>query len=452
VSGPFLPDDWPVDTDSPEWSVDGDNLGGTTTELAGYDPGYPQGYGTTWPQAPPPPSEPTVVPERERWTILVRNKDRRPAAVVNDFSSATFVPRWSAVGYWQLTLPFNTLAAGELLQDQAGIIVLRDGEVMFSGFVDGDPAYENRYEDGRDMLTVNGSEDTGWLYWNVARPEPFSRTPDPSGHYATDAYWLREGICSSIFYELVNEQIGPSAIPEWKVPGLILAADKMVGGSVLVKARYGRLTDVMTRFGRESDPIIGFRIRQTDDLASGTIEFEAVESRDLTQDVVFSVPLNNLVSYTATQSIGGNYLIGAGDGTGTQRLIVERGNSAEIVQNGRRVAYAPHYDIDNKTELRTALIGDLAAQQSQTAAAFTVSTDSHFRYGRDFEVGDRVTVFVRGVQLTEVVGEVQLMFDEDNVTTEVRVGSAGAKLNPNELRLFSKIRELEGRVSPLERS
>jgi hypothetical protein len=113
------------------------------------------------------------------WQLFVRDENRNVVAEIDDYTKATLLIRVMDAsardtGKWTVELPRNCNAARKLLQRQAGIVAMRNGEVLLSGPVH---TRDRSFSDGRSMLVVSGPDDLTVLADRVAMPEPSVASP-----------------------------------------------------------------------------------------------------------------------------------------------------------------------------------------------------------------------------------------------------------------------------------
>lgn len=401
------------------------------------------------PPGPPDPVPPVTPPVHgtHQWVILARDANFTPQAAIEDYPTFTFVSRWNAVGTFVLPVPLDSLAIPALLANRAGIIVLCDGQVVFSGPI------RNRLRtnsSGVDQLVVSGVDDNFWLQARLAHPEPDQDAPDGSDHYAPNVYDTRTGICSTVLTEYVDVNLGPSAIPRRQVPTLTLNTDMVLGSTIEGNGRWQPLLELLQRKAIESDPTVTFQIRQ-----NGTaLEWSTSLPNDRTATVVFQAETGTLGDFDIERAGGeANFVFAAGAGAEADRLIAEAENGEDAIRWGLIEEFLDRRDIGGIATLRQAAVAEVAQQAGIFRTDLQVIDTAGLAWLTDYDLGDRVSVIVDGVRLTELVREVKVELgpgDLEKITPSV--SSPSRKASVRQQAMFAELRDLRARVSNLERN
>ncbi len=380
-----------------------------------------------------PPANPEPV-----WTLYARNSDLGREAQIDDFSSLDAVCRFNDVGTWELTLDRRAAAADALVQSGAGIEIRRDDFVIMTGPV---TRVKRDRSDRSNLLTVSGVDDNVWLARRLAHPQPASTAP-PYNSSADDA---RTGVGSTVIWEYVNVNLGPGAISPRELSVLTMATDPEVGSTVSGRARYDVLLELIQNLAVAAGDI-GFSITQVDD----GLVFEVFEPADKSDSIVFSEGFGNLSSFTYEQQAPEyTYVYGGGDGEGTARTIVEGQDSTAVAAWGR---------IEKLVDARQQDDGPSVAQQIQTALSenserltldITPVDTTNLKYGVHYQLGDRVSVVVDGVVITDLVLQVEISLTPSGPQRLTPV--LGTPGRSDLIALFSAVRDLASRTRNLER-
>lgn len=377
---------------------------------------------------------PLVRPYRPRWQLFVRDGDTLGrCAELDEYDGIQFVCRHNGVGTWELTVPLDHPAATCLLQPRAGIIIERDGEVVLSG--PRGARARRREAAGRASVTVSGWSDDVWLNRRVVL-DPTDGTADP-----------RTGVASTVMCDYLDAHVGPSAIYR-AVPGLTVAADPVLGGTVTAKGRRVNLLELLTRLARQADPRLGFRVRQSD----AALSAEVFEPNDVRASVVFSIEGGTVADWEyGDDPAEANLLWLGGEGTGASRLFSSIASSASIVDQGLIEQWVDHNDIDDPDDLYAAGEADLGEKTGTTRIEATPLNTDTLRWQRDWNLGDQVTVIVDGTKIVEQVREIAVELDPNgSESVAVRVGADGARLARQELGLMRRAAQAERRLRQLE--
>jgi hypothetical protein len=350
-----------------------------------------------------------------RWTVFVRDAARRRVLQVDDYQSLAMTRHFNGVGEWQLEA-HPASAAGLALVPGTGIVVLRDGEPWFSGPL---RPHRRSWGDQGSRAVFAGPDDMVYLRDRLAYPVP---TGPP---YTAAEHDVRTGACSTVLRGYVDANAGPGANPERRVPGLTLAADPLVGGTVTGRARFDGLLDLLQGLAVAGGDL-GFRVLQTE---AGVLSFEVFAPVDRTVTAVLSPMLGTLRGFEFhVDPPETNYVIVAGQGEGTARAFVERGDSASVLEWGRVESFRDRRDTAVADELYQAADEELAEKAQRAALAATPIDTEQVRYGVDYDLGDRVTVVVTRERSTTVSSPRDL---EPLVTMQDVVRAVRVRLTPD---------------------
>lgn len=365
--------------------------------------------------------------------VFLRDSSLRRTAQLEDFVNLTLVLRFAGVSSWTLVNRGPAIVTD-------GIVVVRDGVTLLSG-----PVTSDRRESRPDAVTqtLAGQDDTVWLRRTLALPVP-SGPP-----YTAAEYDDRSGSAETVMRGYVDANLGPSASPARRLPGLTMPADQGRGGNVRGRARFTVLLELLQSLALAGGDI-GFRIIQT---GPGALQFQPVIPADRTGTAVFSSEVGNLSGYDYSRSDSdADYVIVAGQGEGTLRTFVEGGDTAAIANRARRSeTFVDRRDTNDTAVLTQVRDERLMEQKARTSLSITPIDTAAVRYGVDYLLGDRVSVVVDGVRITDVVREVTLTLDAGQGERLMPVvGTPGAS-SPAVPDLFERMARQSRRVSTLER-
>lgn len=369
--------------------------------------------------------------------IIARDTALRRLGEIDDFRSLSMPLRFNRVSGWELVLD-ATSPGVELLTLTGGVIVERDGVTVLSGPVTGSVA---RAQGGRATVTFSGVDDTVWLERRLAAPVP-SGPP-----YTAAAYDTRSGIAETVMRAYVENNLGPSAVAARRLARFSVAADGLRGTSVNGSARFASLLELLQGLALAGGDL-GFRIVQSGE----ALLFEVYQPADKTATAIFSVDFGNLLGYEFQQTVpAANYVYVAGGGEGTARTFVEGGDTASISTYQRFEVFRDRRDTTDTVTLEQQRAETLDELQAKTALSIEPIDTDAVTYGRDYNLGDRVTVVIDGVAVQDVVREVLLTVTADagEVLRPV-LGTPGAS-SPQVPDLFDSVRRTARRVSFLER-
>lgn len=363
------------------------------------------------------------------WELFVTDRVGVRQAVVDTYETFEIYARINDIGTWELALPTDTEAGQRLLDDSfARLEVAVDQQVWRSG-----PVTHLRRDvdvDG-DALTVTGVDDTVWLGRRNAHPQPGTATPP----YATTSYDVHTGPVSTVLAELVAVNAGPAAVPARRVPGLTVPTPAPTGPTIEVSARWQNLLTLAQDTARPH----GLLFDVID------LVFRAYQPAD--RGVVFSAGLETLAGWTLTsEAATANKVVVAGGGQGTARLIREQTDNFSVGTWGLAETFVDQRQTVEVTELDQAATEALAESVKPVTVAFTPLDTEGQAFGRDWGLGDTVTVQAGGLIVVDQVREIHVTLDDTGVTI---VPSVGARTG--DLTLFRSLAGLDRRVRQLER-
>lgn len=351
-------------------------------------------------------------------TLLIRDGNLRKVGEIDDYTSLTVTSTFNDVGSWQLELSGES-AKLPLLNPQenpgGGIVVLRGTDVVFSGPV---RSFSWSQEGDPGTLTVSGPDDNVALTQRLVWP-----TPGADIDHQGDFYTHAKADAETVMRDLVDQNAGPSALVARRVPGLALQPVNQHRGRVHApaKMRFSTLLEelqleaVAAQTGTDRKTQLGFRVVQV----GSALEFQVFASVDRLSYAKFSTDLGNLAgsSYTLTGPAATAVIVGVGSAPtdsgariATDLLQYERADTVwpyrvEQFQDFGEITIA---DADNVERADDA--GEQALDQGAGQIGISMSPiDTHLlQFGRDYAVGDWVTVTNRFATVQERVIRVGL--------------------------------------------
>jgi hypothetical protein len=380
-------------------------------------------------------------------TVEVRDKNLARLGVIRpEELNLTVADAHNNVGPWSLKLASEHPLANSLRTPGAGIIVTGPDDVLFSGPVV-KPAFESNGEDPAGTLVFEGVTDTVALADALAWPQPGN--PDPTTQ--TTSHDVRTGVAETLMHAYVNANIGPGAPLARQKAKLTLGTDGLRGPSLTKRARFPVLGNLLHELAVVSD--LGFRVVQH---GSGLV-FETYAVADRTKLIRLDVLNGTLASQAvAVSAPGATRVIVAGQGELVDRQFVARDNTESIEAEtswGRRIErFVDQRQTSDVAELQQA--GDeLLAEEGFTAVSVKAvpMDDTTMVFGKDWGLGDRVTVVVEGQEeVTSTVTGYVLKASAEGFKVGAVLG------DPNDFdpqaALSKRVQGTEGRVSALERT
>ena len=407
------------------------------------------------------------------YRIEVRDKNLNRIGEIDTWIKLDLVVRYCQQGSWQLLIKNGTEQAA-LLQQGGGIAVWQEGvpTPILSGQVESFQTYwtvEQHTEEG--SVFVGGKDDNKLAYNRLAFPDP-GRAADQQ-HQASDTRSASGQAGHALWWEL-NHALGPLAIPDRRVPGIIIGADPLIGDTMNDSLRFDVLGDKIAEWCESKS--VGYRFIYKPDLKA--IALEVFKPVDRSKSVRFSKELGNLREYVWTLSAPRvTRVIVACQGTGKSRYMYQQiDTQAEDEWNLKAELFIDRRDLplmaDPVTGLPIKASADVTDQEFEDAkkAAIDTATSSlktgekngnfqiypidtdQVKFGRDYFVGDIVTVSVDGVEYSDIVREVNITVEDGGKTQTVtpKIGEQGSgdplNLYKTVFEMREKLRKLEARM------
>ncbi|MFI1655614.1 hypothetical protein ACH4ZU_12005 [Streptomyces sp. NPDC020472] len=380
--------------------------------------------------------------------LLVEVRDKtltRVGAIPADLLTMDAEDAHNNVGTWKLSLSSEHPLAAVLSTPGAGIIVTGPADVLFSGPVTQTETAVTA-TDPLGTLTVEGVDDTIILSDMLAWPDP------ANGDAASQsrAYDERTGPAETLMHAYVNANCGPGAPASRRRTGLIMGTNAARGASVSKAARFQQLGELCKELAEPAG--LGFRVVQR----GSSLVFETYAVADRTKEARLGVVNNTLAGQrVSTSTPQKTRVIVGGDGDGSNRLFVGVDNADSLAAEadwGRRIeTFIDERSSTDAAELTQKGAEALADGGATVRAAQAVPMeDSALDFGRDWFLGDKVSVIVGNAEMAAVVTGMVLKVDSDGYRlgailgdpTPLDAGAAQAKA----------AKELESRVSYLERT
>lgn len=387
-----------------------------------------------------------------KWLVRIRDPNYVTLAEVDDYQAADLLPTFNDVGSWSLTVRAD-LAVAQYLVVGNGVLFSRDVgdgngfQVVLSG-----PIWDLDRQGTQDnVLIASGPDDLFWLKARMDLPQPGAAdiTAGATGTF-TPAYDTRTGVASTVIQAYVNAHAGPGAIAARQVPGLSLAADPVIGTSVTGNARFdGPLLTLLQQLALSGGDI-GFRIVQV-----GTGLVFSCYQPVTRAGALFSLDLGNLHDFAwARKGPATNYVYVLGGGVGTARVIAEATDAASIAAYGRVESLLDARDTSDAATMAQRGHDEVLKQKETSNLAMTPIDTAALAWGRDYTLGDRVSVVIDGTTVTDVVRQIHIALSPaagDVVTPAVGTpAAADAQVSAILGGLVAQIRALHRRVARLE--
>lgn len=331
---------------------------------------------------------------QREYTIFIREKDGTQGQRLNDYVSLNIVDTLNDLAKWtlkskaQAECPFS---AGQ------GISVYRDGDYIFGGVA-------TEITDTLDATTglhdwqVNGSGDLEYLRRRICYVDPQTGNPQGAGHY-TDT-----GKLSDVVETLISLNLGASALADRQEAIIGAYSGASFGETVSISLRFQNLLDAVKALCIGN----GYNIRPVWDIMAKKIHYEAFQGRDLSQQIIFTEQLNNIISseYIGTTPEA-NFILAGGKGELTARQFATAENADSVAEWGRIEAFQ---DGRNQDSIQPYADQTLNSKSDNTQGySCTASDDTNApQYMADYRLGDMVSMKIRGLYIVSEVQQVEI--------------------------------------------
>jgi len=337
-------------------------------------------------------------PGPRSFRIEVFDEDLNKLGRVGKYLTADVTLKHNATGSWALLMDIDQYAASLLAAPGRRITIdFEEGGRLLSGPVD---SWEEIEEiNGQKTIACAGYDDKWWLDQRVAFNVPGAVFPaDGVSFTQTSTGDVRTGNGETV----AKGYVTANAVTRRPIPHLVVAPNLNRGTTVTFTSRMHSLAWMVEIAARNSG--LGYRVDQV-----GTeLVFDVYAPQD--QPVRLSKRLGNLTSYRykALSPIATHGVLG-GSGAGTARKYMQKNLPASAVGWGAREKFVDATDATTDA-LMNARLDEFLAESAPTAGFSLTPRDTRaMRFGRDYNIGDRVAVELPGgVQVSDTVREVKL--------------------------------------------
>lgn len=369
--------------------------------------------------------------------IYKRNSDLERTDEITVFGNLEFIKSFNASGKWKMS-GFGSLP----LNKNQGIILELDDESIFYGIVK---------TISKDTVNRNGNMLSTWEISGIddlARLSHRHVLPDPvTLDFSTSAYDTRTGSAGSVIVQYVDYNCGLNAVASRRFSKFQVEPSSL-GATITGKARFQNLLSYISDLAILGGGL-GFKVIYDEDI--DRLIFLVYQPVDRSDSVKFSVDFGNVKEFSYREdSPEGNYIVALGQGTGTTRSYAIQQDSNSISEWG-----LIEYIKDQRNEPDSAKLSSWALAELDKRKAVqgfsVVPTDISgvaFAFGKDYDLGDIVTMTDEVITLQASISEVITTISENGVIkTKPVLGDI--KTNPL-AKTFSRIQDIENRINVLE--
>jgi Siphovirus ReqiPepy6 Gp37-like protein len=375
------------------------------------------------------------------------------------FANLTATLYYNAVGSWSMVVPYsdflwNIMMAGDFFVNVnwRGLFSF-GGKCEKPGYSDSIPGSTGASTTGTTtgpFITLSGADYLALLANRICYPTPGSTWTSQTAAGADTVTSLH---LESAIKHYVNNNVGPGALSTRRVPLLSVAADQQRGPLVTYSVKFGssvdlNLMDVIRNLIGSVGNGQTMGISITRNPTTHNLVFDCFVPRNLSNLAWFSRDLGNLTAIDFSLT----------DPTVTDALV--QGSGTNFIHGT-----APNTTVWNQTEVfndssSETSVSNLQATASSAIAAgtygpqvqATVADTPFLTFGRDYGLGDIVTVEVRpGNYYSDTVSSVVLTADPTQTPPISAVPTIGQNSNTTATTTPTMTAELVTRIRNIER-
>lgn len=378
-------------------------------------------------------------------TVEVRDKQLSRVGVIRpEELRLELTENFNNVGDWKVQLRIENSLCDALRKPGAGLIITGPNDILMSG-----PMVKSEFastpEDPGGSVTFEGVSDTIALADALAFPDP----TNSNGASQTKAHDVRQGSAEDVMHSFVMANIGPTAPSDRRRAHLIDGASGGRGPNVIKSARFPVLGNLLAELALLGN--LGFRVVQR----GSSLVFETYAITDRTATIRLDVANGTLAGQrVAITPPGVTRAIVAGQGELVKRQFLQVQTPESVAAEadwGRRIErFVDQRQTDKWEELQQA--GDEAMEDSGFTAINVQAVpmeDSAMRFGREWGLGDKVSVVVDGQELKSNATGMVLRADNDGFRVGALLGDPTG-FN-TDAAMAKRVTSTEARVSQLER-
>lgn len=326
--------------------------------------------------------------------IFVRAKDGEIIGRVNDVSSIRILATLNDIGSWSITSRTTDPCPFE---PGMGIVVVRNSEFLYGGIL-------QKIQDRLDAKTklyswnVSGIGDLGYLNRRICYVDTATGSTTTRSHY-TDS-----GRLSLVVNRLIERNLGSQALEPRIEPIITLKDYSVIGGNVSVSLRFQNLLKSIVSLVRSN----GYNIKPCWDKTVSKVYYEVFAGRNLSQEIIFTDYLNNIIESEFDANVPeANYILAGGTGEMTERQFSVASNEFSAEQWGRIEVFQ---DARSQNDVSSYALSVLDRKSENTIGYSCVASDSDNspQFGIDYELGDIISMRVGNTYVAAEVQQVEI--------------------------------------------
>lgn len=351
--------------------------------------------------------------------VEVRNSSFQRVGQIlpQDLQNFSFAIRNNGVGSWNITLPATHPLVDVLKTPGSGIIVSSTTQVLFSG-----PTLSAKnvadFVSPKGFWELEGSTDNILLTEKLAFPTP--TVADPA--LQSTSYDTRVGSAEKIMKEYVDVNIGPSATTQRKQTNLTIEAGDTLGPTLTYSARFDNLNRLIYAVATVSR--LSYNIVQE----GSNLVFKVFQPTNRSASIRLDIDNGQLekTEYTYRAPEVTRVIVG-GAGALTQREFIQRTSTDSVAAEtlwGRKIEqFKDQRSAQSEDELFNAGDEELEERGKTIETVVVIPKENNnMVFGKDWFLGDTVTVVVGNEEITQIVKEVSVVVNDSGLTLQATVG------------------------------
>lgn len=408
------------------------------------------------------------------YRVEVFDRNLKRIGEIDEWISLDFTVRLGQEGSWQILVKDDTPQAA-LIEKGGGIAIWQDGvpKPLLSGQVDVYQKYWTKVQHtGPGSLYIAGKCHNQLAYSRLAFPDPSLPVTQQYKSPLPFRAWRLNKPVGQIMFEELNRSLGPAALADRRVPGVNLPPSS-VGGPLADTLRFDVIGSKIEEWTKPKFRSVAYRFIYNAETQQ--IDLDIFKPRDRSKDIRLSPELGNLREYIWTLNAPKitRAIVGCA-GEGLERYYYQKVDAESEAEWGRVIeVFVDRRDIQLKVDKATGLpvksdpamttedfeAAKEAVQEAATTALeegvksgnfqiYPIDTDECL-FGRDYFVGDIVTVTADGTEYSDVVREVAISVDNGGNTQDVspKLGQQGSG---EPLNLYKTVYDMQKKLRRLE--
>ena len=345
-------------------------------------------------------------------SLMMMGPDLRLRGELPQYGSLRFKRCFWEVGSFQLTLKWGMPGWEKLAREMILYFPERPETALLAEKITVD----------EDKATVTGVPLKGLCKRRICVPPVSQEEDDPYGGFGWDRF---TGDAESAYLHYAAANLTSPEDEKRRIPGLVLTENLHRGAVLPWQARFDKLTDVFSDIGSATG--LGWDI--VPDLPKRALRFVVREGIDRTTGggrAVLSREMGNVdgAGWTEDASAEVGTVYAGGSGEDEKRLILSVGNTAAGLD--RREGWASLNGVSDADMLRLGAERKLSPRKDSVTAELMDS--GLCRYGRDYDLGDVVTVMADNRRMDARLTAVEETYENGKRTLRATFGEGPVTL------------------------